>query len=1134
MDLEALAHPQRMKAVAVLGRRAAAGDADAAAQIATLTSHADAWWRWLGVLALGAGGRHDALVPLLTDSSHRVREAAWVRLAHGPAALFVTHLRTIADTRHAPGLALSALRRGSQPAVEALIAELATPERPKWLDLLAACPVDVVTARLGLLEEHGSAFAWQRLARNHPRLVAGHLCAALAPPPSSPSLVERAVAALPAVLAGPLRDALGAPVPPRVVDARVSWRVHAVLPTLAEADPDAALDLVEALFDVEGQAHSIRAVLRTLASLRPCRTFDLVRQRQARGLPAPLSGLFSLLLFPRPERLGLDRLRWAVQHAPAALPDGRDGRRWFARLGPSDRAALVAAWLTDGRGAWGAFLLGHAPHGPARDAAYARWRTAARDQEGVIAIGRLDHLPWDLREREARFLLHDLPWLQSRPTLRRVYARLLPWAEAEVELRPWIGHPDGAERATGWAVLLAALRHDRSAGPAALAAVRKRKNEQDPVRLQMITVLAAASRARIPDDQLGELAGVVEDALNAADLSPATARAAQLLVAQVLGRDPQRGMQLLARVLQVRGGLDGHALGGALTLDDARRLDPVLASAVTRGVALERGGAVVWMILGMQTRVRHMPQTLAALDGLIESPHLSILGSVLDLLRRYDHPRFLARAEQLFTADKSAVCLPSIAAWLATTRTDLLDAVLDGQPMVGRFATGRTHWVIDFGLRLGGWTPAQQAKYAAGLLALLDDELTDVPTCRWAIERLAALRFVPADHLLRFADDARQPVREIVLRALPYLDGGEGLPALLDCMGDDRARVATYALRRALRDLAPAHIFEVLKAVPLDRVTVAKEVLRLMGEYGGLAARDHLITLGARPLHRDVRIALLRALWDHIEHPPAWALLEAAAQDPDAVLVSRLMAIPTQRLSSAADARLCGLLGQVLARKEPEARLGFLAEVAAAPLRDGQRVLFQRLVDHLGTPDPDEAAAALTAVLVRMYPGEATTVALRVTSQLRNRPKARALLERLIGAVHRWSPAHHLALGRALVPELLAQAVTASHGVRLVARVEDIQPLIQALLDLGKRGLLHHDLIETACALTVTSPDTLCVSLSRASDARLRRVALAQLIKAAAPENGWTEGRRKQLAAFQDDPSIEVSAAAAWVVPPVG
>jgi hypothetical protein len=461
--------------------------------------------------------------------------------------------------------------------------------------------------------------------------------------------------------------------------------------------------------------------------------------------------------------------------------------------------------------------------------------------------------------------------------------------------------------------------------------------------------------------------------------------------------------------------------------------------------------------------------------------------------------------------------------------------VLDGEPMVGRFATGRTHWVIDFGLRLGGWTPAQQARYATGLHALLDDAQRDVPTCRWAIERLAALRSVPADHLLRYANDPRQPVREIVLRALPFLDGGEGLPALVDCMGDDRARVATYALRRALRELAPAQIFEVLKAVPLDRVTVAKEVLRLMGEYGGLAARDHLVALGARPLHRDVRIALLRALWDHIEHPPAWALLEAAAQDPDAVLVSRLMAIPTQRLSSAADARLCGLLGQVLARKEPEARLGFLAEVAAAPLRDSQRVLFRRLVDHVGTDDPDEAAAALAAVLVRMYPGEAPTVAQRVSSHLHHRPRARALLTHLVEGLHRWSPAHHLAVGRALVPELLAQAVTAAHGVRLVARVEDTVQVGQALLDLAKRGLLHHDLIEAAADLSVSSPDTLCASLSRASDARLRRVALAQLIKAAAPQNGWTEARRKQLAAFQADPSIEVSAAAAWVVvPPVG
>ena len=39
-------------------------------------------------------------------------------------------------------------------------------------------------------------------------------------------------------------------------------------------------------------------------------------------------------------------------------------------------------------------------------------------------------------------------------------------------------------------------------------------------------------------------------------------------------------------------------------------------------------------------------------------------------------------------------------------------------------------------------------------------------------------------------------------------------------------------------------------------------------------------------LHRDIRIALLRALWDHLERPETWPILNEAAVAPDGRLVS--------------------------------------------------------------------------------------------------------------------------------------------------------------------------------------------------------------------------------------------------------
>ncbi len=1102
-ELEGLPGPKRQNAVAQLGRAAQGGDAPARSLLRELAGHSDPWWRWLALLGLATAGDDASLLASLTDAARSVRERAWAQLLQqGQMPTLLTALGTQGHSKTAARLAGRLVRARSSPELEALMVRFST--NPVWLDRLPACSEATVRAALPELEARGRGVAWRAVARFHPRLLRDQLVAALK----------------------------GVKTP----DSRLTWRIHDVMSDLLAADPDAALDVVEALFDLSVAPQPLGKWIARLARLRPERTFDRLKARQLSGLPAPRPGLFSSVRFVRPDRLGLERLKWLVSNAPSALPEGSAGRAWMARLAEADRSALVTHWLGHRVGSWGAFLFAFAAPSPEREASFDGWQRAACNAEGLIAVARLHALPLDLRLREARRHLHELPWLQSRPVERRVYAELLGFDEAESELQPWLAHPEGTERGVALGLWLGTVRHDAARTPLAIAAVRRRKNEQDPVRQAMLAALARLPTGRLRATPVEELVGIVGEALDAADLSPHTAKEAQRLAAVVLSVEPVAGAELLTRVLRVRGSVDGHAIGARLTPVDAGRLDPVLAPLLDDWVRHERAAAALGLLSGLHHRLRHMPRTLDAVDALCGLPNLLALGALLDVLARHAPDRFAARALRIVEADDSAICLPRVARFVATVRTDLLGRFLGKAPMVGRWATGRTHWVLDFGLRFHGWTSAQQARYAALLVALVDTPDRDVPTCRWAMERLTRLTWTPSEPLRRLSSDPRPPIRDLAIRALPNLDDGSGLQALLDCMGGDRARIATYALRRELSELTPAAVIAQLRAVPMGRVTVAKEVVRLMGELGGPEARGALVAMGAGALHRDVRIALLRALWDHIESPEAWALLDAAARDPDPVLASRLLSIPLDRLSPAADARLAELFAHVLSRPEPQARLDFLDSVGPAPLRDHGRVLLGALVRHLATPDPAEAARTLGVVMQRMKEGEVPLVVARLAGLLPKRRHLQALVDRLAEGLHYWSPPVHVELAHALEGPLSADRLAAVPCIRLAARVRTSAEVAELLEVLEARGHLHHDAIVEACAQAAkgASPHSAATRLVRSKAPRLRRVALAALVAAAAPENGWTPERRALLAKLAADESLEVAAAAAWVFPPPG
>ena len=1115
-ELEPLTHSQRVQRMVAIGRGVASGDGNAAAVIEELAA-SDTYGRLLALQSVYGSRASQWVLAGLRDPSRtvRLRAAKLVALVCSDDEAREA-LAIIPGRRQRSLLAQQLVRRGRQAPVDAWVGQ-ALAEReladPALVDLVPLCSEAALEPHIDALIERASPVTWSRLANRQPRLAADALLRRLGD--------GNAVA---------------------TIEPRLRWHLLMVLSPLARRAPDLAMPLVDALLDhgEKPTAYLLSRALVWLVRLRPAKTFDLLRkQTQARERIRP-PGAFSGLSFTKvAHRLGAERLAYLIEHAWTSLADDLRTRRWLLRLSDGDRHAVLEAWLERGRGAWGAFLLRFVPAdgnwAEARERAYLRWSNAARSREGIIAPHKLESLPRDLREREARRHLNKVAALTSQPDQRVPYARLLGFAEAREVLESWLGHPEGDQRAMALSALLASVSHDRERVSDALDLAHNRRFEQDPVRLAMLQAFTRLPVRCFQAAHLEQVSAVIQDALDAADLSHPTVAAATELVVRLFRVDPSWGATWLTRLLETRGSVSLHGLGNKLTVADVERFAPAFRDLVAHWSSQERAGTLVALAASLGLRLHAAEPLLDALETLARDlPFVSVAGSALSLLRRRAPRRFAALVPELVEADESFALLQVVARHLSVRRQDLLHRVLLDRPVRGRFATGKTRWALHFGTGYNRWTPSLQARQAQAIRSLLPGDKLDTPTAHFAIHALAHLAFVPPDDLLALASDRRQPVREIAVRALPHLDGGQGVPALVGCLGDSRARWAIYALRRAFADMSADEVLAILRDAPMGKVTVAKEVVRLIGDMGGQAAYDQLIEMAHGDLHRDVRIALLRALWNHLERVDTWHVLERAAADPDWVVASRLTDIPLYRLSTESDARLAQLLALVLRRPEPEARLQLLRQLAYLPLNDRQGILFQAMLAHLQTQSVDEVALAVGAILHRTIDKRVETVVAGFETLLPRRRALVASLEVLTRHVGPYGIASNLRVARGVLELLEKDPLSVCRYLELAGKLLGARDLAAALIKVSERILLHADAMVAAhdAVRVCAHPETLEAELAGQRDPNLRRLALTALTCAAAPEDGWTAARRARLQRYCKDKSDLVAGAAAYVLPP--
>ncbi len=778
-----------------------------------------------------------------------------------------------------------------------------------------------------------------------------------------------------------------------------------------------------------------------------------------------------------------------------------------------------------------------------RAALFAACRSAWADGDGLIAPHTLRFLPRAERESEAlRHLSH--PALAARTVQRVPYAALLGFEEATRLLDATIKHPKPEFRMAAAGALIRAARFDQSYVNA-LEFVRQRKNEQDPVRLQLLTALAELPAAVWQANHLEGLGAVVQDALNAADLSAQTASAAERIVVRLLPFHAAWAAQWIATLVKERGQINLHNIGQRITDTEAKivavALLPVLKSWATR----ERESALLNVLFAFGRRLKVLPDLLELAEGLAKGSIYSAQ-TALHLIAEHDIPRFNRLVPQLLKADSSWATQAIVYQHLHRQRQDLLTPFLGRHAYKGKFSTGKTRFVLPIYSGFERWTPAQQKTFAATLEELTGDNERDQPAIYRAMAQLAAIPNAPIAPLTRLAD-ARNPrlaVRDTALRSLGRLDEARGLPALLDALGDDRARVAIYALRRLVLVMPSARALSVLRAAPLDRVTVAKEVVRLIGELRSDAGFADLIALSAGDLHRDVRVALLRALWDDLERDRTWTVLHAAATDPDPAVADGVIRIPVERLSLASQRQLVMLLAALLTHPDPDVRLETLRRCQWLPVADAQRLLMQSLLNAINSTIPDQTSAAASAFFATYAATDSGAVGSAIAGSLSNRRVLALTLSAFLSSSSQQRQRLEES-ARAILAALEADALTLDWQVRVALLCLPWTESAGFMIALASRHQLDAGVFYVALTALREIPDwrsqtqaglhTLEHAWRDHPNELLRRLALEALILKTFNDSGqsaiWSLSQLKQLDRYRADLSSIVASAAQFTFP---
>jgi hypothetical protein len=880
---------------------------------------------------------------------------------------------------------------------------------------------------------------------------------------------------------------------------RLVWRVNAVLPHLALFSAARAMQLLRVVrrTTVLGRLH-----LQPLLAICPQEVAVLLLETDE---------AMNLELSAVAHRISLEQLLGLQTQHPRTLMQLEN---FMPRFSPATRASIFQAF----RGTWA-------------------------DSQGFLSADTLRLLPQTLREREAKRHLEH-PALSALPLQRVQYASLLGWDEAQTLLETSIKHPKPEYRIAAVHNQIRAARFERNYDKV-LEFARYRKNEQDPVRLVILGAIAELPPAAWQATQLESLGQVLQDALNAADLSSGTALAAERIVIRLLPFHADWAAKWIGTLVKERGSINMYGIGRLISDAQARVIAKALLPVLKAWESRERDQQIINVFTQFGKRLRVLPEFLELAERLARQAQNYTAQSALWLLSRHDCKRFNQLVPELLERDKSWATVGAVFQHLHQRRQDLLTPFLGRIAYSGKFSTGKTRFVLPMVNDFYRWNPAQQDTFVQTLGEVARDSDRDIPAILRVLVQLANMPNASAQTIERLADlkNPRLAIRDAALRALGRLDEQRGLEPLLSALEDDRARVAIYALRRLLLKMMPVKAFEFLQNIKVERVTVAKEVLRLIGELRGETAFVFLLEMSKQTLHRDVRVALLRALWDYPEKPETWEIFQAAASDPDPAMSDGVIKIPIDRLSNLQQQKLIAVLVQLIQHPDPDVRSQTMQRCEFLPVNDQQKHLVQPLLNAMNSDIPNQITIA-TRAFFSTYTGTDTEIIRQTFGQLlSNRQALHQAVQAFLDLSDHNKQKQFQDCARAILTALKPDVLTLHLQTKIALLCLSHNEIADFMISLETRQQLHSDVYHVAINIlnegqNVQVTRSLAILEQRWREHPneiLRRLSLEVLLLSASNQYRnnaqWTPEKLALLELYRADRSSLVASAAQFTFP---
>jgi hypothetical protein len=757
-----------------------------------------------------------------------------------------------------------------------------------------------------------------------------------------------------------------------------------------------------------------------------------------------------------------------------------------------------------------------------------------RGPSGAVPVSLVRALSKEARQSEARRAF-SARLLETEPMTRVAFLGCLPFAEATQLARPYLSQPDGELRAQAVAAVVHAARYESASLDAVLDFCMARDNEQDPVRLAMFTALAALPVSRWEARHLPSFTALVDAALRARDCSSMTMSAAVQWLMGVIGKHPDFVATTLPRLVERLGGIGriGAAHWESRMSDrEMRRVAPPLMPMLRTWVQRNQGSVAVRLILAFGRRARAVESFTDLLFALARDGQANDARSGLEALAHIGPPKRLDEwIPPLLDREPGWITVGTVAHHLHRNRQDLLTPFLTPRQFSGRFSSGQAAFLPAFESGFERWTAAQQQRYGDALLAILNSPKRNAWELYGVVRRYAAMPSLALDPVIRLArlDSPDAALRDKALEALGRADGGRGVPTLISALDDARARVAIYALRQSVVAMPAAQALRLIGQVPRDKVTVAKEVVRLVGDLRSDAAYNFLEGFDeAASLHPDVRIALLRAYWNFLDKPETWLRLRAAALDGSPVLARSTIRVPQLGLTPEGQRAWGQHMALLLQHADALIRKETLERLVQMPPAKGESSLRDALVGQLG--DIDTALVQLAAQVLLATYGRTAGQALAADFAAVKQPHSLAAIVSAYRHLRREGAAELSTSAAPLVDALIDRRWHVGQAVQIGLTVFAPDQALDLLRRLKAKSLLHPGVVADAVASmapcvagrSVQSLVTLEATLGGEASGALRRIGLALLCELAA-KGGWRSEARRRLETYRGDPDRWVS-----------